>query len=204
MDVVNSAAGGNNPPMARAKARGNSMKRHSEPAARRWVSTTVNGDGLTDVVTAVAAHGWGLAMVRTEARRAEEHLVGSPQHHGRLFDEECRWSDLLRTPRRSFADMDGDGVPDFITGKRLYSHLDSHLDPDPYAPRSSIGTRPCATRKPKAAPSSCRELINNRSGVGSQFVVTDLNGDGAPDVRHRLRQRHLHLLESDAARSIKN
>src|SRR6185369_683461 len=26
------------------------------------------------------------------------------------------------------------------------------------------------------------ELIHNRSGVGSQFVVTDLNGDGAPDV----------------------
>jgi hypothetical protein len=26
------------------------------------------------------------------------------------------------------------------------------------------------------------EMIHNRSGVGSQFVVTDLNGDGAPDI----------------------
>ena len=26
------------------------------------------------------------------------------------------------------------------------------------------------------------ELIHNRSGVGSQFIVTDLNGDGAPDI----------------------
>ena len=26
------------------------------------------------------------------------------------------------------------------------------------------------------------ELIHNRSGVGSQFVVTDMNGDGAPDI----------------------
>ena len=26
------------------------------------------------------------------------------------------------------------------------------------------------------------ELINNRSGVGSQFQVSDLNGDGAPDI----------------------
>ena len=26
------------------------------------------------------------------------------------------------------------------------------------------------------------ELIHNRSGVGSQFIVTDLNHDGTPDV----------------------
>ena len=26
------------------------------------------------------------------------------------------------------------------------------------------------------------ELIHNRSGVGSPFVVTDLIGDGAPDI----------------------
>ena len=38
----------------------------------------------------------------------------------------------------AFADMDGDGVPDMIVGKRLYSHLESHLDPDPYGAGRSL------------------------------------------------------------------
>jgi len=28
------------------------------------------------------------------------------------------------------ADVNGDGIPDFLTGKRWYSHLDSGIDPD--------------------------------------------------------------------------
>ena len=32
------------------------------------------------------------------------------------------------------ADVDGDGIPDFIVGKRQFSHLDDLLDPDPYGP----------------------------------------------------------------------
>ena len=32
------------------------------------------------------------------------------------------------------------------------------------------------------APSSCRELIHNRSGVGSMIQVADLNKDGAIDI----------------------
>ena len=30
------------------------------------------------------------------------------------------------------ADMDGDGIPDFVVGKRYWSHLDDYYDPDPY------------------------------------------------------------------------
>ena len=40
----------------------------------------------------------------------------------------------------AFADMDGDGIPDMIVGKRLYSHLESHLDPDPYGPAGGCGS----------------------------------------------------------------
>jgi hypothetical protein len=82
----------------------------------------------------------------------------------------------------AFADMDGDGVSDMIVGKRLYSHLESHLDPDPYGPAVLYWYRTVRNPKAEGGAEFVPELIHNRSGVGSQFVVTDLNGDGAPDI----------------------
>ncbi len=32
------------------------------------------------------------------------------------------------------ADIDGDGIQDFIVGKRYWSHQDTQIDPDPYGP----------------------------------------------------------------------
>ncbi|MGA3242679.1 MAG: hypothetical protein ABSG03_41080 [Bryobacteraceae bacterium] len=34
----------------------------------------------------------------------------------------------------TFADVDGDGVPDFIVGKRYWSHLDDYYDADAHGP----------------------------------------------------------------------
>ena len=48
--------------------------------------------------------------------------------------------------------------------------------------RSFIGIERCAIPKAEGGAEFVPELIHNRSGVGSQFVVTDLNGDGAPDI----------------------
>jgi len=90
MDVVNSRGWWNNPPMARAKAPWKFHEASFGTGGAEMGVYDVNGDGLTDVVTAVAAHGWGLAWFEQKRDAAEEHLVGSPQHHGRLFDEECR------------------------------------------------------------------------------------------------------------------
>src|SRR5690606_2061000 len=36
----------------------------------------------------------------------------------------------------TFADIDGDDIPDFIAGKRYWSHLDTHLNPD--APSAAV------------------------------------------------------------------
>ena len=41
----------------------------------------------------------------------------------------------------SFADIDGDGIPDFVTGKRFWSHLDTFIDPDPHGPPVLYGYR---------------------------------------------------------------
>ena len=54
----------------------------------------------------------------------------------------------------TYADVDGDGIPDFIIGKRYWSHRDDYLDPDPYGGRSSTGTRRYATQRRPAEPNS--------------------------------------------------
>jgi hypothetical protein len=142
----------------------------------------VNGDGLADVVTVVAAHGWGIAWF--EQKRDPQGNISFVRHDvmGDFSTKNAGDVTFSEAHAAAFADMDGDGVPDLIVGKRLYSHLESHLDPDPNGPAVLYWYRTVRNPKAEGGAEFVPELIDNRSGVGSQFVVTDLNGDGAPDI----------------------
>ncbi len=142
----------------------------------------VNGDGLADVVTVIAAHGWGLAWF--EQKRDKDGNISFVQHAIMTdFSTKNAGNVTFSEPHgATFADLDGDGVPDIIVGKRYWSHLESYTDPDPYGPAVLYWYRTVRNPKAEGGAEFVPELIHNRSGVGSHLAAVDLNNDGAVDI----------------------
>jgi len=142
----------------------------------------VNGDRLNDVVTSLSAHGYGLAGY--EQKKAANGDISFVQHM--IMDDfttKNAGDVTFSEPHGStYADVDGDGIMDFIVGKRYFAHLDSNQDPDAYGAPVLYVYR--TVRDPKA-PGGARfepELVHNRSGVGSHVWAGDINKDGRTDI----------------------
>ena len=76
------------------------------------------------------------------------------------------------------ADMNGDGLLDIVTGKRFWAHGNTG-DPEPNAP--SVLWWFELQREGNDA-TYLPHLIDNDSGIGTQFTVVDMNGDQNLDV----------------------
>jgi hypothetical protein len=142
----------------------------------------VNGDKLNDVVTVLSAHGFGIAWYEQKRDAAGkisfvEHKVSGD--YGFANAGGVTFSEAHGT---AMADVDGDGIPDFIVGKRYWTHLDSYLDKDPYGPPVLYVYRTVRNPKAPGGAELVPELIHNRSGAGSDILATDLNKDGAIDI----------------------
>jgi hypothetical protein len=142
----------------------------------------VNGDGLADVVTTMQAHGWGIDWFEQKKSTSGEITFVPHVVMGRTSEESAGGVVFTEPHASTIADVDGDGVPDFIAGKRYWSHLDDFYDPDPYGVPVLYVYR---TVRDKSAPGGARfvpELVHNFSGGGSDVLARDLNGDGAMDL----------------------
>lgn len=154
----------------------------SQPGGSVMAIYDVNGDGLNDVVTSLQAHGYGLAWF--EQKRDASGKISFTQHM--IMDDQSTKNaggvTFTELHGSAVADIDGDGVPDFIVGKRYWSHLDDYYDPDPYGPPVLYAYKTVRNPKAPGGAEFVPELIHNRSGVGSDLLAKDLNGDGAIDL----------------------
>lgn len=141
-----------------------------------------NGDGLNDVVSNLNVHGFGLAWF--EQKRDASGNITFVRHM--INDDYSQKSvdnvTFSQGHASTFADIDKDGVVDYIVGKRVFTHLDNLNDPDAYGPPVIYWYK---TVRNKNAPGGAEfkpQLIHNRSGAGSQITAIDLNKDGFVDL----------------------
>jgi hypothetical protein len=136
------------------------------PDAAHMAIYDVNGDDLADIV-ASAAHEVGVWWFEQQRKAGTRTFV---RHE---IDASFSQSHALEV-----GDIDGDGLPDVVTGKRRWAHGPTG-DPQPNAPGVLYWFRP---RRTANGVTWTKHLIDDASGVGNQVVVGDVNGDRRLDV----------------------
>lgn len=137
-----------------------------------------NGDGLNDVLTTLNPHGFGIVwyeQVKEDGKISfKQHLIVGKK------PEENKYGVKFSQPHAfDLVDMDGDGVKDFVTGKRFWAH-GPEGDDEPNAPAVLYWFK--TARHPDKTVDFIPHLIDNDSGVGTQVAAVDMNGDKLPDV----------------------
>lgn len=159
-------------------------KRHRfffAPAAAQMFAYDVDGDGLTDVVTALAAHGYGFAWYQ---QTKDKDANGTPQFKTHIFmNKEPRENRYGVTFSEIHAvemtDVDGDGLKDIVTGKCFWAHGPTG-SPEANAPAVLYWFK--LVRRGDGTVDWVPNLIDDNSGVGRQIGLGDVNGDGRPDI----------------------
>ena len=139
----------------------------------------VNGDGLNDVITSLTAHGYGLAWY--EQRKNEKGEIDFKQHiilHNEAKPNEYGIS-FAQLHAVDLADIDGDGLKDIVTGKRFWAH-GTHGDAEPNAPAVLYWFQ--LIRNKDKSVDFVPNLIDDNSGIGTQVLAGDCNGDKLPDI----------------------
>jgi len=116
----------------------------------------------------------------------DDVLASSPHAFGIWWHEQTPGGKWIRHEiDRSFsqthgvclADINGDGLPDFVTGKRWWAHGGA----DPGGDQPAVFCWYELQRK-DGRPTWIRHQFDHDSGPGTQFQVADVNGDGLLDI----------------------
>jgi FG-GAP-like repeat len=96
-----------------------------------------------------------------------------------LLGDRGKFSLPSQTHALQMVDIDGDGMMDFVTGRRWWAH----------GPRGDAGPNDPAyvywfqaKRGKDGLVTFTPHVIDDDSGIGTSFAIVDINGDGLPDV----------------------
>ena len=137
----------------------------------------VDRDGDNDVITCLAAHGYGLAWYE-HIKKGEEiefkaHTFVNKEAHENPYGVHFSQPHAI-----DLADMDGDGIKDIITGKRFWAHGPKG-DAEPNAPAVLYWFK---IHSSQGEVDLIPHLIDDDSGIGTQVMAKDMNKDGYPEV----------------------
>jgi FG-GAP-like repeat len=153
---------------------------HFAKAAAQMLVYDVNGDGLNDVITCDNAHGYGLSwfeQVRENGNITFKEHVILPKD-GSAKD---RYGVQFSQPHAlALVDMDGDGLMDFVTGKRFWAHGKNGGDPDSNGAAVLYWFQ--LVRPAKGQAEFIPHLIDSDSGVGTQVTAGFVSNPKYPDI----------------------
>lgn len=136
------------------------------PACANMLVYDVNGDGANDVITS-SAHDYGMWWF-------EQTKEGDKT----VFNQHEIFKGMSQTHALILADINNDGLPDLVTGKRYYAHCGHDLGAQEPAML-------CWFELKRPEPGKVEYVmheIDKDSGVGTQFEVCDVDGDGLLDI----------------------
>lgn len=127
----------------------------------------ISGDGLNDIV-GTSPHNFGAWWWEQQRRSTGEPTF--VRHEIDMSNSQNHAAQLV--------DLDDDGQPELITGKRWWAHFDQ----DPGALEQAMLIVYSYTRDSAGAVTWTRTDLDDDSGVGSQFEVADVDQDARLDI----------------------
>jgi hypothetical protein len=127
----------------------------------------VNSDGLNDVISA-SAHRYGIWW-HEQGTDAEGKATWKQHEISKAFSQ---------SHATSLTDVNADGHPDLIVGKRFFAHNDTDNDPGGHDPAVLYWFEFTPGKAPYFEPHE----IDNNSGCGLNIAAQDMTKDGAVDI----------------------
>ena len=126
----------------------------------------IDNDGDGDVITS-SAHNYGIWWF--------EQVPGAD---GPQFVQHEIFKEFSQTHAIRLVDINGDGIDDLVTGKRYFAHMGK----DPGGNEPAVLYWFELKRPENGNIEYIPHKIDDNSGVGTQFEIADMNGDGKPDI----------------------